>query len=197
MKELKAGKNVPQSELYILDKYNKTLPNKEVKQVSNYAAYSDYEVNNKPITQYQELLGSGVAELKEKQRKMFEGFKQSDERDENTPVKKFINEQQIQPLEKLEKNYTKKLNTINKNYNNLGSELNTITNNDETGIRDKLMNEDKYGDYLSTELDQQKDVSDVRLDDTKDLIQYNNSIFNLGVVTAATLLVAGIVIARE
>jgi len=59
------------------------------------------------------------------------------------------------------------------------------------------MNEDKYSDYLSTELDQPKDVSDVRLDDTKDLIQYNNSIFNLGVVTAATLLVAGIVIARE
>jgi len=155
------------------------------KQVSNYTAYSDYEVNNK----YQEL--------KEQQRKMFEGFKQSDERDENTPVKKFINEQQIQPLEKLEKKYTKKLNTINKNYNDLDSKLNTITNNDKTGIRDKLMNEDKYSDYLSTKLDQPKDVSDVRLDDTKDLIKHNNSIFNLGVVTASTLLVAGIVIARE
>ena len=167
--------------------------NENGKQISNYTAYSDYEVNKKP----QELLGPSVVELKEHQRKMFEGFKQSNERDENTPVKKFINEQQIQPLEKLEKDYIKKLNTINKNYNKLDSELNAITNNDKTGIRDKLMNDDKYGDYLSTELEQQKDVSDVRLDDTKDLIQYNNSIFNLGVVTAATLLVAGIVIARE
>ena len=153
--------------------------NENGKQISNYTAYSDYEVNKKP------------------QRKMFEGFKQSDERDENTPVKKFINEQQIQPLEKLEKKYTKKLNTINKNYNDLDSKLNTITNNDKTGIRDKLMNEDKYSDYLSTKLDQPKDVSDVRLDDTKDLIKHNNSIFNLGVITASTLLVAGIVIARE
>ncbi len=93
--------------------------NENGKQISNYTAYSDYEVNKKP------------------QRKMFEGFKQSDERDENTPVKKFINEQQIQPLEKLEKKYTKKLNTINKNYNDLDSKLNTITNNDKTGIRDK------------------------------------------------------------
>ena len=197
MKELKAGKNVPQSELYILDKYNKTLPNKEVKQVSNYAAYSDYEVNNKPITQYQELLGSGVAELKEKQRKMFEGFKQADERPENMPVKKFINEQQIQPLEKMEDNYTKKLDKINSNYANLDTNINTIMNNDETGIRDKLMNDDKYKSYSSVELEKSKNVSDIRLDDTKALIEYNNSVFNLGVVTATTLLVAGIVVARE
>ena len=109
------------------------------KRVSNYTAYSGYEVHPEPRTQYQEL--------NEKQRKMFEGFKQADERPENMPVKKFINEQQIQPLEKMEDNYTKKLDKINSNYANLDTNINTIMNNDETGIRDKLMNDDKYKSY--------------------------------------------------
>tara|TARA_B110000285_G_scaffold134717_1_gene150988 strand:+ start:3094 stop:3615 length:522 start_codon:yes stop_codon:yes gene_type:complete len=159
------------------------------KRVSNYTAYSGYEVHPEPRTQYQEL--------NEKQRKMFEGFKQADERPENMPVKKFINEQQIQPLEKMEDNYTKKLDKINSNYANLDTNINTIMNNDETGIRDKLMNDDKYKSYSSVELEKSKNVSDIRLDDTKALIEYNNSVFNLGVVTATTLLVAGIVVARE
>ena len=197
MKELEIGKNIPQSELYILDKYNKTLPKKEVQQLSNYTAYSDYEVNNKPITEYQQLLGTGVAELKVNQRKMFEGFKQSDERSEDMPVKKFINEHQIKPLEEKETQLISNLDKINKTHNKLGNVISSIKNNDETGLRDKLMSENKYNSYLSTLLDPEKDVSDVRLDDTKELIEYNNSIFNLGVVTASTLLVASIVIARE
>ena len=197
MKEIQKDDNVPQSELYILDKYNKTLPNREIQQLSNYTAYSDYEINNKPITQYQEILGSSVAELKANQRKMFEGFKNSSERPDDMPVKDFINNHQISPLEKQEAQFTSTLDKINHNYNNLEKEISSIKNNDGTGLRDKLQNENKYKDYLSTSLDQQKDVSDVRLDDTKDLIDYNNSIFNLGVVTASTLLVASIVIARE
>ena len=197
MKELEIGQNIPQSELYILDKYNKTLPKKEVQQLSNYTAYSAYEVNNKPITEYQQLLGTDVAELKVNQRKMFEGFKQSDERSEDMPVKKFINEHQIKPLEEKETQLISNLDKINKTHNKLGNEISSIKNNDETGLRDKLMSENKYNSYLSTSLDPEKDVSDVRLDDTKELIEYNNSIFNLGVVTASTLLVASIVIARE
>jgi hypothetical protein len=197
MKELEIRKNIPQSELYILDKYNKTLPKKEVQQLSNYTAYSDYEVNNTPITEYQQLLGTGVAELKNNQRKMFEGFKQSNERPEDMPVKKFINDHQITPLEDKETQFISTLDKINKNHNKLGNEISSIKNNNETGLRDKLMSENKYNSYLSTSLDPEKDVSDVRLDDTKELIEYNNSIFNLGVVTASTLLVASIVIARE
>jgi len=183
--------------LHILDKYNKTLPKKEVQQLSNYTAYSYYEVNNKPITEYQQLLGTGVAELKANQRKMFEGFKQSDERSESMPVNKFINDHQIKPLEEKETQLISNLDKINKTHNKLGNEISSIKNNDETGLRDKLMSENKYNSYLSTSLDPEKDVSDVRLDDTKELIEYNNSIFNLGVVTASTLLVASIVIARE
>ena len=183
--------------LHILDKYNKTLPKKEVQQLSNYTAYSDYEVNNKPITEYQQLLGTGVAELKTNQRKMFEGFKQSVERSQDMPVKKFINDHQLTPLEEKETQLISNLDKINKTHNKLGNEISSIKNNDETGLRDKLMSENKYNSYLSTLLDPEKDVSDVRLDDTKELIEYNNSIFNLGVVTASTLLVASIVIARE
>lgn len=197
MKELEAGKNVPQSELYIIDKYNKTLPNKEVQQLSNYTAYSDYEINNKPITEYQELLGSGVAELKEQQRKMFEGFKNSSERPDDVPIKDFIKNHQIAPLEQKETQFISNLDKINQNYTKLSNEISSIKNNDGTGLRDKLKSDDKYKSYLSTTLDQEKDVSDVRIDDTKDLIEHNNSIFNLGVVTASTLLVASILIARE
>ena len=200
MKEIQKDVTVPQSELYILDNSNKTLPNREVQQLSNYTAYSDYEINNIPLTEYQEILGSSVAELKANQRKLFEGFnsfKKSSERPDSMSVKDFINTHQIAPLEQEEAQFTSNLDKINHNYNNLEKEISSIKNNDRTGLRDKLQTENKYKDYLSTSLDQQKDVSDVRLDDTKDLIDYNNSIFNLGVVTASTLLVASIMIARE
>ena len=197
MKEFEVGKNVPQSHLYILDKYNKTLPNRKVQQVSNYTAYSDYEINNKPITEYQELLGSKVAELQANQRKMFEGFKNSSEKPENMPVNDFINDHQIKPLQEKETQFISSLDKINQNYTKLSNEISSIKNNDETGLRDKLESENKYNSYLSVELEKTKDVSDVRLDDTKDLIEHNNSIFNLGVVTASTLLVASILIARE
>ena len=194
MKEFEVGKNVPQSHLYILDKYNKTLPNREVQQLSNYTAYSDYEINNKPITEYQELLGSKVAELQANQRKMFEGFKYSSDKPDDM---EFINDHQLTPLQETETQLISNLDNINKNYIKLGNEISSITNNDGTGLRDKLQNENKYNSYLSVELEKTKDVSDVRLDDTKDLIEHNNSIFNLGVVTASTLLVASILIARE
>ena len=197
MKELEVGKNVPQSHVYILDKYNKTLPNREVQQVSNYTAYSDYEINNKPITEYQELLGSNVAELQANQRKMFEGFKDSSEQPPDMPLKDFIENHQLTPLQEKETQFISSLDNINKNYIKLGNEISSITNNDETGLRDKLKSENKYNSYLSAGIEPTKDVSDVRLDDTKDLIEHNNSIFNLGVVTASTLLVASIVIARE
>lgn len=194
MKEFEVGKNVPQSHLYILDKYKKTLPNRKVQQVSNYTAYSDYEINNKPITEYQELLGSNVAELQTNQRKMFEGFQNSSDKPDDM---EFIKDHQLTPLQETETQLISNLDNINKNYIKLGNEISSITNNDGTGLRDKLKSENKYNSYLSVELEKTKDVSDVRLDDTKDLIEHNNSIFNLGVVTASTLLVASILIARE
>ena len=194
MKELEVGKNVPQSHLYILDKYNKTLPNREVQQLSNYTAYSDYEINNKPITEYQEILGSKVAELQANQRRMFEGFKVSSNKPDD---KEFINDHQLKPLEEKERQLISNLTEINQNYNELSNKIGSIKNNDETGLRDKLTTENKYNSYLTVDLEPTKDVSDVRLDDTKELIDYNNSIFNLGVVTASTLLIASIVIARE
>ena len=128
---------------------------------------------------------------------MFEGFKNSSEKPENMPVNDFINDHQIKPLQEKETQFISSLDKINQNYTKLSNEISSIKNNDETGLRDKLESENKYNSYLSVELEKTKDVSDVRLDDTKDLIEHNNSIFNLGVVTASTLLVASILIARE
>ena len=190
--------NLSEKDAYILKNLNKSLPNREVKHISNYNAYSDYEINNTHITQYQELLGTDVAGLKDKQTRKFEGFKSSTEMGDNEPVKDFILNHQIRPLAKMEEEYTKKLDKISDNYDKLENEINDITNNDKTGLRDKLMNDQKYKkSYLSVELEKSKDVSDVRIDDTKEMIEYNNSIFNLGIITASTLLVAGIVVARE
>ena len=104
---------------------------------------------------------------------------------------------EIKPLQEKETQFISSLDKINQNYTKLSNEISSIKNNDETGLRDKLESENKYNSYLSVELEKTKDVSDVRLDDTKDLIEHNNSIFNLGVVTASTLLVASILIARE
>ena len=125
---------------------------------------------------------------------MFEGFKYSSDKPDDM---EFINDHQLTPLQETETQLISNLDNINKNYIKLGNEISSITNNDGTGLRDKLQNENKYNSYLSVELEKTKDVSDVRLDDTKDLIEHNNSIFNLGVVTASTLLVASILIARE
>ena len=198
MKPVQRGENLPDSELYILDKYNQTLPNLSVQRVSNYTAYSDYDVDTTPITQAQDFLGSRVSELKVNQKKLFEGFKEKNERGENEPVKTFIQTQQIQPLEKIEDEYTKKLVRINDNYNQIEAGLNQITNNDNSGLRDKLSNEKRYKkSYLEYELEKSPNVSEVRLQDTKDLINHNKTIVDLGIITACTLLVASIVIARN
>jgi len=198
MKQVQPGENLPESELYILDKYNKTLPNMMVQRVSNYTAYSGYDISNKPITQYQDFLGSQVSDLKSKQQKLFEGFKEKTERGENEPIRPFIQTQQIQPLEKMEDEYTKKLDKINDNYNQIEKEVNDIMNNDKSGLRDKLLNEKKYKkSYLEFELEKPTLVSDIRLRDTKELIVYNKTIVNLGLITASTLLLASIVIAKN
>jgi len=190
--------NLSEKDAYILKNPNKSLPNREVTYISNYNAYSDYEISNTPITQYQELLGTDVAGLKDKQTRKFEGFKSSTEIGDNEPVKDFINKNQIQPLEKMEDEYTKKLDKVNDNYNELDADINSITNADETGLRDQLMNNKKYkNSFLSVDLDKSKDVSDVRLDDTNEMIEYNDRLFSLGIITASTLLLASIVIARE
>ena len=198
MKQVQPGENLPDSELYLLDRYNKTLPSMKVQRVSNYNAYSDYDINNKPVTQFQDFLGSSVSDLKATQQNMFEGFKEKTERGENEPVKTFIQTQQIQPLEKMEDEYTKKLDTINDNYNKLETEINYIMNNDKSGLRDKLMNEQKYKkSYLEFDVEQPKLVADIRLQDTQQLIDNNKTIFDLGIITACTLLVASIVIAKN
>lgn len=190
--------NLSEKDAYILKNPNKSLPNREVKHISNYNAYSDYEISNTPITQYQELLGTDVAGLKDKQTRKFEGFKTRAEMGENELVKDFINKNQIQPLEKMEDEYTKKLDKVNDNYNELDTDISSIINADETGLRDQLMNNKKYkNSFLSVDLDKSKDVSDVRLDDTKEMIEYNDKLFSLGIITASTLLLASIVIARE
>jgi hypothetical protein len=190
--------NLSEKDAYILKNPNKSLPNREVTYISNYNAYSDYEISNTPITQYQELLGTDVAGLKDKQTRKFEGFKTSAEIGDNEPVKDFINNHQIRPLAKMEDEYTKKLDKVNDNYNELDADINSITNADETGLRDQLMNNKKYkNSFLSVDLDKSKDVSDVRLDDTNEMIEYNDRLFSLGIITASTLLVASIVIARE
>ena len=198
MKQVQRGKNLPDSELYILDKYNQTLPNLSAQRISNYTAYSDYYVDTKPATQYQDFLGSKVSNLKSIQTKLFEGFKEKTERGENEPIRQFIQTQQIQPLEQIEDEYTKKLDKINDNYNQIESDINQITNNDKSGLRDKLMTDKKYKkSYLEFELEKPILVTDIRLRDTKVLIDNNNTLFNLGIITACTLLVASIVIAKN
>jgi hypothetical protein len=98
----------------------------------------------------------------------------------------------------MEDEYTKKLDKVNDNYNELDADINSITNADETGLRDQLMNNKKYkNSFLSVDLDKSKDVSDVRLDDTNEMIEYNDRLFSLGIITTSTLLLGSIVIARE
>jgi hypothetical protein len=103
-----------------------------------------------------------------------------------------IDQQQITPMRAIGTDYSNKLNNVNTNYANLSGQIDKINKN----IND-LSGNPLYDYNTPFDLNNKNTVVDGRISDTRELLIQQNSLFVLGTITAASLLVFGIVMARE
>ena len=182
--------------------------NTDVLRVKNYRAYSGFGYIDTPITDTKNFRGRPIKQLEADQEINYNGtesfnnhgFTDTDKirYARKDGIRKGILEHQLTPMKKVAHDYTELQRKIGKTYDELGNDIQDITNADKNGVRDKLETEKQYiKHFVEVDLNPSKTVSDVRLDDINTIISYNNSVLNLGVITASTLLVAGIMIARE
>lgn len=110
-----------------------------------------------------------------------------------------VQKQQIEPSIQNTTAYESKLYTVNSNYNSLGNSIQTITNKNGTGVRDVMMKDSKY-DFSGNDFQYAHPIStktDGLLEDIHTMTMYENSIYILGAITSATLLVGAIVMSNE
>lgn len=103
-----------------------------------------------------------------------------------------IDQQQITPIRAIAADYSNKLNNVNTNYSNLSGQIDKMNNT----IKD-LSGNPTYDYNTPFELNKKNTVVDGRISDTRELLIQQNSLYVLGTITAASLLVFGIVMARE
>jgi hypothetical protein len=144
------------------------------------------------------------------------GFKTSDmteytARETEKGAKDAIIRYQIDPMKEIANDYYDKLIKMDEKYNQIDTNIKAITNASGTGLRDTLKGEYYKGsgyqfktgstsEYLDDKYDMgppMKKAIDVRLDDIDEMISQTNTIYSLGTVTAMTLLIAGIFLARN
>ena len=122
----------------------------------------------------------------------------------NGLIKEIINEKLI-PLKQTASNYTNLLNQINKNYNNITTEVknintirNYLTDNPKYDFDGNLLMGDSYDDKgnLIKFNKYNPSIEDAVIDDTSTMMYRENTIYILGSITAAALLIAAISIAR-
>jgi hypothetical protein len=110
-----------------------------------------------------------------------------------------VSKTQITPLEQISADYSNAQNQINAQYNNIGVNIDKITNSTNTGLRDIMMNDPKYdfsGNLLNY-INKKPSLADARQADSKIMLVEQNSIYIFGSIAAASLLILAIVIARE
>ena len=106
-------------------------------------------------------------------------------------LKSEIINRQIIPMTKISKDYSKKLSDIDNNYKKLDKNINDITNNEQKGLRDIMMNNPIY-DFSGNRLNIDKPIvtiTDGRKEDIDIMINQTNSLYVLGTITAVTLLI--------
>lgn len=111
----------------------------------------------------------------------------------------------MNPLEKTASNYTNLLNQINKNYNTITTDvknINTIrkylTDNPQYDFSGNMLMGDYYDDNgnLIKFNKYNPSIEDAVVDDTSTMMYRENTLYILGSITAASLLIAAITIAR-
>lgn len=116
----------------------------------------------------------------------------------STSNSNIINNNQIQPISQISKDYNYKLNLVNQNYTDLSNNIVKITNDNKTGLRDDMSGNYIY-DYNTpfSLYEKPKTLVDGRIYDNNQLIVQTNSLYILGTITAATLIVFAILIGKE
>jgi len=111
----------------------------------------------------------------------------------------------LNPLEKTASNYTNLLNKINKNYNTITTDVknintirNYLTDNPQYDFSGNMLMGDYYDDNgnLIKFNKYNPSIEDAVVDDTSTMMYRENTLYILGSITAATLLIAAISIAR-
>jgi hypothetical protein len=106
---------------------------------------------------------------------------------------------QVYPMIAISKDYANLQNQINNKYNNIDSNINKITNDNQSGARDLLKTNDIY-DYNANTLiysTKKKHKEDAIKDDVNIMLMQTNDLFILGSLGVATLLIAAIYFGKE
>ena len=176
----------------------------------NYVSYNSSDLNINP---YRAVLGKQYESLTKDRTSIKEGLMNKDS--DYVPTQQFykthgnamkpdglqnaIQKEQIQPSIQNTTAYESQLHTINSNYYSLDNSIQTITNKNGTGVRDIMMKDSKY-DFSGNVFQYDHPVStktDGLLEDIHTMTMYENSIYILGAITSATLLVGAIVMSNE
>jgi hypothetical protein len=110
-----------------------------------------------------------------------------------------IQKHQIVPMENISSAYSDQVAQINTNYVDLCNNIAAVTNTYGTGVRDQLMANNIYdfSGNLANFNNPVPSLTDAMISDTNILIAQENTVLVLGTIAAATLLIAGIYMARE
>lgn len=107
-----------------------------------------------------------------------------------------IKSYQIEPTLKNEVQYELSLQKVNKNYYDLSNNIGDITNKNRTGLRDIMMSKEMY-DFSGNVFHYNNPIitkTDGLVEDVKTMAIYQNSIYVMGAITSATLLVAAVLL---
>ena len=108
-------------------------------------------------------------------------------------------ENQVGPMIKVSQDYSTSLLNVDTKYTTIGNNINDITNNNKTGIRDVMMNNQMY-DFSGSVLNidrPYKTVVDAQIEDIDSMISNANTVYILGSITLVTLLIFSVIIGKE
>jgi hypothetical protein len=106
---------------------------------------------------------------------------------------------QVNPMIQISSDYSTSLLNVDTKYTLIGNGITTITNTDQTGIRDIMVNNPMYdfsGNSLNND-DRKKTVVDAQIEDIDSMVKNTNTVYIIGSITLVTLLVFSVVIGRE
>jgi hypothetical protein len=104
---------------------------------------------------------------------------------------------QVDPLKQIATDYTNKIKNVDTNYRDITENISKITSISGTGVRDDLSGNYLYDYNTPFTLNKPKTTLDGLVSDNRQLEAQENAVYVLGTITAATLVVFAIVLAKE
>jgi len=107
---------------------------------------------------------------------------------------------QVNPLQQEADQYSQRTDEVNRLYSNIDYKVNSITNNDNTGLRDVMLANAMYdfsGGHLQYDGHQLNSLSNAVVEDSQRMIYEQNSTYILGTIAAASLVIVSILLAKD